>query len=88
MTGVADIEVGSPRTAVVVPARAVVYDDVHPVVFVVDGDGYVARPVEVGRLRDGQTEVRKGLEPGTRIVVTGAASLLSQGRLATGAAED
>jgi multidrug efflux pump subunit AcrA (membrane-fusion protein) len=88
MTGVADIEIGPPRTAVVVPARAVVYDDVHPVVFVVNGDGYVARRVEVGRIRDGQTEVRKGLEPGARIVVTGAASLLSQGRLSTGAAED
>ncbi|HLY37884.1 MAG TPA: efflux RND transporter periplasmic adaptor subunit [Candidatus Binatia bacterium] len=88
MTGVADIEVGPPRTAVVVPARAVVYDDVHPVIFVVDGDGYVARPVEVGSVRDGQTEVRAGLAPGARIVVTGAASLLSQGRLPTGAAED
>jgi Cu(I)/Ag(I) efflux system membrane fusion protein len=88
MTGVADIEVGPPRTAVVVPARAVVYDDVHPVVFVVDGDGYVARPVEVGSVRDGQTEVRAGLAPGVRVVVTGAASLLSQGHLPTGAAED
>ena len=88
MTGVADIEVGPPHSAVVVPARAVVYDDVRPVVFVVDGEGYVARAVQIGSVRDGQTEVRAGLEPGTRVVVTGAASLLSQGRLPAGATED
>jgi len=39
-------------------------------------------------VRDGQTEVRAGLASGTRVVVTGAASLLSQGRVPAGAAED
>ena len=84
MTGAVGLEVGTARDAVVVPAGAVVYDDAQPLVFVVDGRGYVRRPVGLGIARDGRIEITSGIEAGTRIVVTGAPSLLSASRLPTG----
>ena len=81
MTGPAELEVGAPRDAVVVPAAAVVYDDVQSLVFV-DADGrYEARPVTIGLARDGWIEIAGGVSAGTLVVVTGAASLLSASRL-------
>jgi len=76
------LEVGAPHDAVVVPSAAVVYDDAQPVVFVDEGDGrYVQRSVRLGVVRDGRIEVTRGLDTGARVVVTGAASLLSATRL-------
>jgi len=88
MTGAAMLEVGAARDAVVVPAAAVVYDDAQPLVFVVDGGRYARRAVTVGTAApDGRVEVRAGLAAGTRVVTTGAASLLSAARLPATAAE-
>ena len=82
MTGTVTLEVGAPHDAVVVPSAAVVYDDAQPVVFVDEGDGrYVQRSVRLGVVRDGRIEVTRGLDTGARVVVTGAASLLSATRL-------
>jgi HlyD family secretion protein len=81
MTGPAELEIGAPREAVVVPAAAVVYDDAQSLVFV-DADGrYEARPVSLGLARDGWIEIAAGVSAGTPVVVTGAASLLSASRL-------
>jgi hypothetical protein len=88
MTGAVALEVGTAHEAVVVPAVAVVYDDAQPVVFVAEEGGYAPHPVKLGVVRDGQVEIADGLGAGTRIVVTGAASLLSQARLPAGGAED
>lgn len=38
------------------------------VVFVEDGDGFRAQPVEVGLTHEGWTEIRSGLTPGDRVV--------------------
>jgi hypothetical protein len=82
MTGAVVLEVGAPHDAVVVPAAAVVYDDAQPVVFLDEGDGrYVRRSVRLGVVRDERIEVTNGLDVGARVVVTGAASLLSATRL-------
>ncbi len=86
MTGAVALEVGTPREAVVVPVGAVVYDDAQPLVFVAEGERYARHPVELGIAREGRVEITSGVEAGTRIVVTGAASLLSASRLPT--AED
>lgn len=88
MSGVAAIEVGRARRAVVVPSAAVVYDGGQPVVLVVAGSGrYVARPVDVGIVRGHRVEVRRGLRAGERVATTGAASLLSAARLVAGGHE-
>ncbi|HJQ85484.1 MAG TPA: efflux RND transporter periplasmic adaptor subunit, partial [Candidatus Binatia bacterium] len=84
MTGAVAIDAGRPRTALVVPAAAVVYDDARPLVFVVIDGRYEARPVRLGVVRDGRAEVVAGLSAGTTLVVTGAASLLSADRLPPG----
>ena len=82
MTGTVALEVGGPHDAVVVPGAAVVYDDAQPVVFVDEGKGrYVRRSVRLGVVRDERIEITSGLDAGARVVVTGAASLLSATRL-------
>jgi len=81
MTGAVTFEVGSPRDAVVVPLAAVVYDDAQPLVFVAAEERYERRAVQLGVVRDGHAEIAAGLERGTRVVVTGAPSLLSASRL-------
>jgi hypothetical protein len=82
MTGAVGIEVGEPRTAVVVPAAALVYDGGKPSVLVEESEGrYAPRAVRVGAPRDGTIEVLEGVREGERVVTTGAASVLSAARL-------
>jgi len=62
-----------------VPAEAVVKDGQRSIVFVADDhDGIRSVRVLPGRERDGQLELRAGLEPGTRYVAKGALLLLNQ----------
>jgi cobalt-zinc-cadmium efflux system membrane fusion protein len=62
-----------------VPAEAVVTDGQKSVVFVSRGEGGLERvPVVPGRQREGEIELRSGLEPGTRYVSKGAILLLNQ----------
>jgi cobalt-zinc-cadmium efflux system membrane fusion protein len=66
-----------------VPADAVVSDGEQSVVFVTREAGRLERtPVTVGRRREGEVELRSGLEPGTRYVAKGAILLLNQLELA------
>jgi hypothetical protein len=87
MTGAVALEVGARREAVVVPSSAVVYDDAQPLVFVAEDGRYAQRPVRLGIAREGRVEVIDGLAAGAQVVVTGAASLLSQARLPAGGEE-
>jgi cobalt-zinc-cadmium efflux system membrane fusion protein len=66
-----------------IPDGAVVSEGTKSVVFVAKGPGRL-EPVEVvpGRRRDGEVEIRAGLEPGTRFVAKGALLLLNQVDLA------
>ncbi len=66
-----------------VPSEAVVTDGANSVVFVAQGSGRLERvPVTVGRQRDGEVELLRGLSPGSRYVSRGALLLLNQIELA------
>ena len=55
-----------------VPTEAVIQTGRRSVVFVAQGDGkFTPVDVEVGIDRDGQTQIRKGLQPGQKVVVSG-----------------
>jgi cobalt-zinc-cadmium efflux system membrane fusion protein len=66
-----------------VPDTAVVTDGSHSLVFIAKAAGRL-EPVQVvpGRRRDGEVEIRAGLEPGARYVSRGALLLLNQVELA------
>lgn len=75
-------DAGAP--VVRVPDAAVVTQGSRSVVFVLAAPGRLEpRTVQLGRRRDGLTEVRAGLEPGTRFVARGALLLLNQVDLAS-----
>lgn len=62
-----------------VPAEAVVTEGSHSMVFVERGPNHLTRvPVTLGRQRDGEVELRGGLDPGSRFVSRGAILLLNQ----------
>jgi Cu(I)/Ag(I) efflux system membrane fusion protein len=83
MTGTVSIAIGAPRTAVVVPAEAVLQDGGNSLAVLEEEPGrFLPRAIEPGTTSDGWTEVRAGIAPGTRVVTTGATSVLSASRLA------
>ena len=70
---------------VLVPDAAVVTQGSRSVVFAATAPGRLEpRQVQTGRRRDGQTEIRDGLAPGTRFVARGALLLLNQVDLSSG----
>lgn len=78
------VEPGEEKNTVRVPDSAVVTQGQRSVVFVVTGPGRLEpREMELGRRRDGETEIRRGLEPGVRFVARGALLLLNQVDLAS-----
>jgi Cu(I)/Ag(I) efflux system membrane fusion protein len=61
---------GAP--GVLVPSEAVIRTGTRDVVIVALGEGkFRAAPVEVGAEAGGQSEIRKGLQPGERVVLSG-----------------
>lgn len=69
---------------VLVPDAAVVTHGNQTTVFVLTAPGRLeARTVQLGRRRDGTTEIRSGLEAGSRFVSKGALLLLNQVDLAS-----
>jgi membrane fusion protein, copper/silver efflux system len=65
------VPAGAPEMTVV-PSEAVIVTGKRAVVFVAEGDGKF-RPVdvEVGTEANGMAEIRKGIEPGQKVVVSG-----------------
>jgi membrane fusion protein, copper/silver efflux system len=58
--------------ALVVPSEAVIQTGARKVVIVAQGEGKFAPvEVEIGLEADGETEIRKGLEPGQKVVLSG-----------------
>jgi membrane fusion protein, heavy metal efflux system len=77
------LETDHAPTHVRVPAEAVVTDGNESVMFVVRDKGQLVRvPVTLGRQRDAEVEIRRGLERGTRYVAKGAILLLNAMSLA------
>ncbi|MBI1397233.1 MAG: efflux RND transporter periplasmic adaptor subunit [Betaproteobacteria bacterium] len=66
------LQPASPGTSVVIPSESVIPTGRRTVVIVQDADGRFA-PVEVetGRESGGEIEIRKGLSPGQKVVVSG-----------------
>jgi cobalt-zinc-cadmium efflux system membrane fusion protein len=50
----------------------------RPVVFVAEGRGFRARPVVLGRVASGRTEILRGLREGERVAARGAFLLKAQ----------
>ncbi len=76
---------GDGGQALTVPTDAVQTVDGAPAVFVVEGQGFRARPVVTGRIAGGRTEIVSGLTGAERIAGTGA--FLLKAELAKGEAE-
>lgn len=74
----AEVALGAGAEAVLVPRDAVVMRDGTPVLFVVQRNKAILRRVETGASDGRKIEIRKGLKPGERVVVSG------QGRLVSG----
>ena len=64
--------------ALIVPAEAVVTDDLEAVVFVRQAGRLLRRKVITGSQSQGKIEVLKGLSPGEEIVVKGAILILNE----------
>ncbi len=74
----ARIAVASVEAAVLVPRAAVQMMDGEAVVFVPEGHGFVAAPVQVGMADDSGVEIKSGLRPGDSYVAAGAFALKAQ----------
>lgn len=60
------------KDVLLAPTEAVIQTGTRSVVMVAQGDGkFKPVDVEIGRETDGQTEIRKGLEQGQKVVVSG-----------------
>lgn len=81
----ARISAGGGGGVLVVPLDAVQTVEGSPSVFVLEGDGFRARPVVTGRTADGRVEILSGLTGAERIAGTGA--FLLKAELAKGEAE-
>ncbi|MGE0609367.1 MAG: efflux RND transporter periplasmic adaptor subunit [Pirellulales bacterium] len=66
------LPIGEPHQAIVIPERAIGTDQGQKFVYVVGADGKAEyRRLKVGRLQHGMREVKEGLTPEDRIVVSG-----------------
>jgi cobalt-zinc-cadmium efflux system membrane fusion protein len=76
----ARIQSGDPRDVptVTVPKGAIQTVDSRAIVFVKEGDKFVARDVKVGRADETQVEVVEGVAEGEEVVVRGGFFLKSQ----------
>ena len=73
-----DLVVDTHASALLLPKRAVVYDEGDPLAFVVQGDSAVRTALELGIAERDRVEVLSGLSEGDRVVVVGQ-SLLRDG---------
>jgi membrane fusion protein, heavy metal efflux system len=80
MFGSGRIRIREKPDALVVPSSAVQWDGVRHLVFSPDDDGTTFRPlaVQVGVVRDGYTEIRRGVALGQPIVTNGSYLLKSE----------
>jgi len=83
-----DLDLGTMRSATLIPRDALVYRGQQPGVYVVDEQNQpVFKGIETGTTRENQVEVLGGgLEPGTKIVGRGATMLRDGDRIAVAGA--
>jgi HlyD family secretion protein len=70
----AQLTLGEPVPALLLPSGAFVADSGGAWVFVVDGDHARRREIRIGRRSSAQVEVLAGLAPGERVIVSGYAA--------------
>ncbi len=70
-----EVELVAAEAVVAVPLEAVQIVEERDVVFLVEDDGYRARPVRLGRRDKHRVEVLAGLRPGEELVTRGAFEL-------------
>ena len=90
MYATVDFAAGEARKVVLVPSESLIRTGRRDVVMVAEGTGeqqrFRAVEVEVGGEAGGRTEIRKGLEPGARVVASGQFLIDSEASLKAGAA--
>jgi cobalt-zinc-cadmium efflux system membrane fusion protein len=74
----ARIVIDQIEVPIAVPLTALQYFEGQDVVFVQTGDGYVPRPVTLGKADRQQVEIRSGLMPGERYVSKGGFTLKAE----------
>jgi cobalt-zinc-cadmium efflux system membrane fusion protein len=68
-----DLAAAGRRSVIVVPARAILTDSEHTrVIIASEGNVFRQRVVEVGPEIDGQVTVARGIQPGEKVVTSGA----------------
>ena len=75
MFATATISSGSPRKALMLPGSAVTLIQGIPVVFVEEGEGFEARPIEIAERLTNRVVVKSGLKSGELVVVEGVYAL-------------
>ncbi len=74
----ANITIDKTRVPVIIPKTALQFEDEENVIFVQKEDGYVMKPIKVGRQNTHSVEVVAGLKPGEVYVAKGAFILKSE----------
>jgi len=67
MSAVARIATDRVKDVVLVPSESIFQRDGHPIVYLLDGDGFVERRIEVTRRGREQAIVESGVSAGDRI---------------------
>jgi HlyD family secretion protein len=67
MSATARIAVERLPASIIVPSRAVFQKDGRPVVYLLDGSAFDARPVEIARRGKEQVAIKSGVSPGDRV---------------------
>lgn len=75
MFATASIATGGSAKAPLLPEDAIVLIQGQPTAFVQEGEGFEARPVELGDKLHGQVVIRSGIKPGETVVTHGAYAL-------------
>jgi cobalt-zinc-cadmium efflux system membrane fusion protein len=78
------IKIGDNQNAMVIPSVAVMDDGNEKIVFVLEGDRFIRRLIQVGAKYNGEYEILKGLKLGDKVVVEGnyqLKSMLQEGTL-------
>lgn len=80
------LDLGTMRSATLIPRDGLVYRGQQPGVFVVEDESQrpIFRSIETGLTREDQVEVLANLDPGTRIVGRGATMLRDGDRISSG----
>ena len=65
----ADVITGHPTTGLIVPREALAEAEGKPVVFVKQGDNFLARPVEIATTTNTQVAVASGIEEGQEVAL-------------------